>query len=147
MICKIISRYRVVYEGVAEYVSIPTISGEVGILENHIRMYSKLDDGIIRVRTAEGELEFTSTGGILQVLPKEIRILVDSSENVDDIDEARAQQAYQRAKDAVAEAAAKKDTSEFAKASHSLRKSQLRLSAVRRRARLHSGFKKIDPLK
>ena len=93
---RIYSRYHVVFEGEADFASIPTRMGEVGILENHIRMYSKLENGIIRLRNGSNEQEFTCTGGIMEVLPKEIRILVDSAENVEMIDEARAAEAVHR---------------------------------------------------
>lgn len=131
---KIYSRYHVVFEGEAEFAAIPTKNGEVGILENHIRLYSKLDDGIIRLKIGRKTEEFTCTGGILEVLPKEVRILVDSSENVEEIDETRAAEAVQKAQAAVKEARESRNASEFTRASYLLRKSRLRLSAAKRRA-------------
>lgn len=137
---RIYSRYHVVFEGEADFASIPTRMGEVGILENHIRMYSKLENGIIRLRNSSNEQEFTCTGGIMEVLPKEIRILVDSAENVEMIDEARAAEAVRRAETAMKEAREQKDDSEFARAYLLLKKSRLRVSAAKRRSALRSGF-------
>ena len=144
---KIYSRYHVVYEGRSDFAAIPTKSGEVGILENHARMYAKLDNGLIRLKREGEELAFTCTGGILETLPNEVRILVDSSENVEEIDAARAADAVRRAEEAMTQAREHHDSSEFARASALLRRSRLRVNAAKRKANFRIRFSKNDPLK
>ncbi|MHC1770233.1 MAG: ATP synthase F1 subunit epsilon [Flexilinea sp.] len=129
--CLIFSRYNVVYDGEADMVTIPSINGQLGILPHHISMYTKLTDGIITVKLGGVSTDFTATGGFVQVLPGTIRILADSSENVEGIDVQRAEAARSRAADAMKRAPSK-DSMEFVKALMLWKKSNLRVKAGRR---------------
>ena len=132
MHCQIVSRYNIVYDGPADMVLLPSLNGQLGILRNHVRMYTKLTNGIITVRLGDEEMDFTSTGGIVEVKPDEVRILVDSSENVEEIDLDRAELARKNAEEAMKNAPSKSST-EFMRAWMVMKKANLRISAGQRR--------------
>jgi len=129
--CEIVSQDRMVFEGDADIVIVPGISGQMGILPNHAPLLAVLDFGVIRVRYQGSEEFFTVAGGIIEVQPKIITILADVSENVKEIDIARAQAAMKRAEKYLEEGPPP-DTDAYLRMEAALRKSKLRLDAVRR---------------
>ena len=136
--CRLVSRYGIAYDGNADAVMLPTIHGQVGILPHHIRMYTKMTNGIITVKVGDQTKEFTATGGFVQVTTDEIRILADASEVVDEIDLERAEAARNRALEAMKQAPTK-ESPDFLKAMMLFRKSSLRIKAAKR-------FKQKNPV-
>jgi len=129
--CEIVSQDKVVYEGDVDIVIAPSTSGEMGILPNHAPLLATLDFGIIKVRSNEVEDIFTVSGGIIEVQPDIVTILADVAENVLEIDIARAEAAKNRAEKYLSEGPPP-DTDTYLKLDAALRRSKLRLSAVKR---------------
>lgn len=129
--CEIVSQDRMVFEGDVDIVVVPGIEGKMGILPNHAPLLSTLDFGILRVRYGDNEEVFTIAGGILEVQPDIVTILADAAENVMEIDVARAQAAKDRA-ERVLEEGPPPDTDAFLRMDAALRRSNLRIEAVRR---------------
>lgn len=129
--CEIVSQDHMVWEGDADMVVIPGAEGDMGILPNHAPLLSPLRLGIIRVRSHGEEEEFTVAGGIVEVQPEIVIILADSAENVAEIDIARAEAAKRRAEETL-RLGIPRDTDEYLKMEAALRRSNLRLDAVRR---------------
>jgi F-type H+-transporting ATPase subunit epsilon len=128
---EIVSEDRMVYEGMADIVVVPGVAGEMGILPNHAPLISTLNFGILTVR-AQGEEEvFTISGGIVEVQPDIITVLASAAENVQEIDIARAEAARQRAVE-ILEQGPPPDTDSYLALEAALRRSNLRLDAVRR---------------
>ena len=129
--CEIVSQDRMVWEGDADIVVVPGVGGEMGILPNHAPLLSTLKFGILKVRRrAEDEL-FTIAGGVIEVQPDLITVLADSAENVAEIDVSRAEDARKRAEEILKEGPPR-DTDAYLKLEAALRRSNLRLEAVRR---------------
>jgi F-type H+-transporting ATPase subunit epsilon len=120
-----------VWEGDADIVVVPGVAGEMGILPNHAPLLSTLKFGILKVRNKNDEELFTIAGGVIEVQPDLITVLADSAENVAEIDVARAEDARRRAEDILKEGAPT-DTDAYLKLEAALRRSNLRLEAVRR---------------
>ena len=129
--CEIVSQDRMVWEGDADIVVVPGVAGEMGILPNHAPLLSTLKFGILKVRKKDGEEVFTIAGGVIEVQPDLVTVLADSAENVAEIDVARAEDARKRAEDILKEGPPK-DTDAYLKLEAALRRSNLRLDAVRR---------------
>lgn len=129
--CEIVSQDRMVWEGDADVVVVPGVAGEMGILPNHAPLLSTLKFGFLKVRHGSGEDVFTVAGGVIEVQPDLITVLADSAENVEEIDVARAEAARKRAEDLLKEGLPV-DTDSFLKLEAALRRSNLRLDAVRR---------------
>ena len=64
---KIATPEKVVYEDEIKQASIPTTSGEVTILPNHIPLVSVLQAGEIKITDKDGEHDLAVAGGFLEV--------------------------------------------------------------------------------
>jgi F-type H+-transporting ATPase subunit epsilon len=129
--CEIISQDRIVFQGEADMVLLPGTDGEMGILPHHAPLLTTLKYGIIKVRSQEQEIIFTVAGGIAEVQPDVVTILADSAENVEEIDVFRAEEARKRAEESLAKGVPA-DSDRYLIIEAALRKSDLRLDAVRR---------------
>ena len=104
MILKIITQERVVFDGEVDAVYTKSIDGEFGILKGHLPVMSALDIGVTRAVVGNETKAFTTMGGILQFKDEECLILTTLAESGEEIDEARARDALERAAIARAEA-------------------------------------------
>jgi len=129
--CEIVSQDRTIFEGEADIVVLPGREGEMGILPNHAPLLTTLSFGVIRVRLDDKEDVYTVSGGIAEVQPDIVIILADSAENIAEIDENRAEAARERAEKFLAEGPPP-DTDAYLRMEAALRRSKLRLDAVRR---------------
>ena len=128
---EIVSQDRMVFQGEADIIVLPGEMGEMGILPNHAPLLSNLKFGILRVRYQENEEIFTIAGGVVEVQPEIVTVLADAAENVLEIDTARAEAARRRAEEYL-KAGPPPDTDAYLAMEAALRRSNLRLDAVRR---------------
>jgi len=133
-----VSQDRQVFEGDADIVVVPGEAGEMGILPNHAPLLSTLKMGLIKVRYQGQEQEYTVSGGIVEIQPDIITILADAAENVQEIDIARAESARQRAEEYLTKGLPP-GTDEFLAMEAALKRSNLRLEAVRKYRRQQPG--------
>ena len=129
--CEIVSQDRIVFQGDADIVVIPGKAGEMGILPNHSPVLSVLQFGVIRVRSKGEEYFFTVAGGVVEVQPDQVTVLADAAENVAEIDVQRAENARRSAEEALKEGVGQ-DTDTYLRMQSALRRSNLRLEAVRK---------------
>jgi F-type H+-transporting ATPase subunit epsilon len=129
--CEIVSQDRMVFEGDADIVVLPGTDGEMGILPHHAPLLTTLKIGIVKVRYGGKEEIFTVAGGVAEVQPDIVTVLADAAENVEEIDVARAEAARKRAEEILAKGIPT-DTDSYLKMEAALRKSHLRLDAVKR---------------
>jgi len=120
-----------VYEGDVDIVVLPGAAGEMGILPHHAPLLTTLKYGFIKVRQQGSEQVFTVAGGVAEIQPDIVTVLADAAENIEEIDEARAEQARQRAQEILAKGVPA-DTDAYLAIEAALRRSNLRLEAVRR---------------
>ena len=96
------------YSGDAEYLSLRTISGEVGIMAGHTDYLNALGMGEARV-TINGETRRAACiGGMVSVADGRVTVVATTFEWADMIDLARAKNAEQRAREALSAANADK---------------------------------------
>lgn len=97
--CSIVSAEREIFSGMVEMVVATGTIGELGILPGHTPLLSGVKPGPIRLML-EGGIEeiFFASGGYIEVQPTAITILADTAVRADDIDEASALEAQQKAK-------------------------------------------------
>ena len=129
--CEIVSQDRMVFEGDVDIVVLPGTAGEMGILPHHAPLLTTLNYGVIKVRTKGKEEIFTVAGGVAEIQPDIVTVLADAAENVREIDLNRAEAARKRAEE-VLEKGVPADTDTFLAIEAALRRSNLRLDAVRR---------------
>ncbi|MEE8306012.1 MAG: F0F1 ATP synthase subunit epsilon [Gammaproteobacteria bacterium] len=97
----IVSAEGEIFSGEAQMVFAPAQMGEVGIAPRHAPLLTHLKPGEIRVQTETEEKFFYVTGGILEVQPHLVTVLADSALHADELDEAAALEARERAKEAL----------------------------------------------
>ncbi|HET6924441.1 MAG TPA: ATP synthase F1 subunit epsilon [Candidatus Saccharimonadales bacterium] len=90
-------------------VILPTLDGEIGVLEDHMPLVSVATNGAIAVRRNAKDTDrereyFATNGGVIEVSDNTLRVLVDEADHADDINEAEAEAAMERAKSMQAEA-------------------------------------------
>jgi F-type H+-transporting ATPase subunit epsilon len=129
--CEIVSQDRMVFEGDVDIVVLPGAAGEMGILPHHAPILTTLKYGVIKVRRQGNEELFTVAGGVAEVQPEIVTVLADAAENIEEIDVTRAEQARQRAQEMLAKGVPA-DSDAYLAIEAALRRSNLRLDAVRR---------------
>jgi F-type H+-transporting ATPase subunit epsilon len=90
-------------------VILPTLDGEIGVLQDHMPLFSVATTGSIAVRLQPRDSDtqreyFACSGGAIEVSNNNLRVLVDEADNADDINESEAQKALERAQQMKAEA-------------------------------------------
>ena len=130
--CEIVSQDRTVFQGDVDIVILPGVAGEMGVLPHHAPTLTILKYGVIKIRRQGKEELFAVAGGMAEVQPDVVTILADAAENIQDIDITRAQAARKRAEDALAGLRPEEDHDAYLRMEAALRRSNLRLDAVRR---------------
>lgn len=127
----IVTAEGVTYSDQVSVVVAPGVEGELGILPNHTPLLTILQPGELRiVKDGEDDTLIALGGGFLEVMKNRVVILADTAERADDIDESRAEDAVNRAREQLDNRTADMD---LERALASLRRSQTRLKVVRRR--------------
>ncbi len=129
--CEIVSQDRMVFEGDVDIVVLPGSAGEMGILPHHAPLLTTLKYGFIKVRQQGKEEVFAVAGGVAEVQPQIVTVLADAAENIEEIDETRAEQARERAQEMLAKGVPA-DSDAYLAIEAALRRSNLRLDAVKR---------------
>jgi len=129
--CDIVTQDKLLYSGEVDAVIAPSTEGEIGILQDHTPLLTTLDIGVLRVRKAEEEEVFTIAGGVLEVSGNIVTVLADVGERLEEIDLERAREAKERAETLLREGPAL-GTDAYLQIQAALRRSQLRMDAVRR---------------
>lgn len=129
--CEIVSQDRIVFQGDVDIVVLPGAAGEMGILPHHSPILSVLQYGVIRVRSEGEDQFFTVAGGVAEVQPDQVTVLADAAENVEEIDVQRAADARLRA-ESLLKSEVSQDTDSYLQIQAALKRSNLRIDAVRR---------------
>ena len=85
------------YSEDVEMVTLTGVQGEMGILPQHIPLMTKMVPGELVVRKGGRDLFVAVGGGLVQVTGTRVNILTDMAVAADKIDEAKAEEARQRA--------------------------------------------------
>lgn len=119
-----------IFSGSASIVFAPAEMGEIGIMPRHAPLLTRLKPGNLRIRDEnDDEEQVFVSGGLLEVQPHLITVMADTAERAQDIDEAEAEKAKERAEQAVSEAGEEVD---MARAQRELTEAAARLEMVKR---------------
>ena len=126
----VVSAEQSIYSGEAEFVALPGEAGELGIYPQHTPLITRIKPGSVRIKPpgAEEELIFVA-GGILEIQPKVVTVLADTAIRGKDLDEAKANEAIQRAREAMLNS---QDKLKFAVAQSELAVSLAQIAAIRK---------------
>lgn len=116
---------------------IPTVDGPIGVFPGHEPLVTLAGNGVIEIRhqkqDPDSAVEFFATyGGVVEISPDRVRILVDEADTADEIIEEEAKKAYEEAKVMHDNA---KDSIELDKAKAELERHavRIRVAGLRRR--------------
>lgn len=82
---EIVTPEKKVFSDTVEAVTVPTTSGEVGILTNHAPLISSLKPGILSYTKAGAAEKMVISGGFIEVSGNNVSILADVAETADEI--------------------------------------------------------------
>ncbi|HEX4774431.1 MAG TPA: ATP synthase F1 subunit epsilon [Candidatus Saccharimonadales bacterium] len=90
-------------------VVLPTLDGQIGVLQDHMPLVSVATTGVVMVRRGPRDPDtacefFAINGGAIEVANNNLRVLVDEADHADEINEAEAKAALERAQKMQAEA-------------------------------------------
>jgi len=125
----VVSAEEKVFSGLAEFVSVPGESGELGILPGHAPLISRIKPGAVAIKVPgqeAAEVVFVN-GGILEVQPNGVTVLADTAIRGTDLDEAKAAEAKRLAEESMANQAAGLD---YAKAQAELAEAIAQLATI-----------------
>lgn len=101
--CDIVSAEQEIFSGLVEMVVAPGTEDPLGIVYGHAPLLTGIEPGPIRVVKQGGQEEiFYVSGGYLEVQPYHVTVLADTALRADDMDEAAALEAQEKAKKALA---------------------------------------------
>lgn len=124
----IVSAEAAIFSGLAERIVANGAIGELGIYPFHTPLLTSLKPGSLRVVKDDGNEEiFYISGGILEVQPHVITILADTAVRADELDEAAALEAKERAEQILNDKQAELD---YAKATAELAQAMAQLHAI-----------------
>ena len=124
----IVSAEGQIFSGEANSVFAPGSQGELGIWPRHAPLLTTLKAGEVRIQV-EGQAEqvFYVGGGVMEVQPHQVSVLADTAARAQDLDEAAAVAARQRAEEAVR---GRTDKVEIAEAQAELMRAVAQLKAI-----------------
>ena len=100
----VVSAEEEIFSGLAEIVSLPGESGDLGILPGHAPLLTRIRPGTVRIKVpnkTEEEVIFVA-GGMLEVQPNLVTVMADTAIRGKDLDEAKAMEAKKRAEEMMA---------------------------------------------
>lgn len=132
---KIATPEKVVYKDFVDQITLPTTTGEITVLPNHIPLISVLKPGEIRILKDNEEIPLAVSGGFIEIQAEKVVILADTAEKALDIDIERAEAARQRAQEVMKEK--KLDAQDYAGMAAQIEKEMARLKVGKK-------YKKIN---
>lgn len=126
---EIVTPEATVYSETVEMVTLPAVEGQMGILPHHVRLMTQLVPGELIVRK-DGHEEYLAVGeGLVEVTHEHVSIVTNMAISIENIDEAVAEEARQRA---AARRREKLSSEEVASVNASLARSLAQLHVKRR---------------
>lgn len=131
ILLEVVTPDRLVFSEPVEFFSVKGLAGELGILPGHIPLFTGFNPGLLTYKQNGVEKVVTVMGGFLNVQPDKATVLADAAERGDEIDEARARLAKERAEIALAKQHVASDEAALSRALVRLRAVELLSRSIR----------------
>lgn len=128
LLLRIITPDRVFYENDVKMVEFNTTEGEIGVLPGHVPLTVIVKPGILDITETEGDRVAALHSGFAEILPDRVTILAEIIEWREEIDEARAEAARERAEERLR---SKTPETDVARAETALQRALARMEALR----------------
>ena len=127
---EIVTPEGTIYSENVEMVTLPAVAGQIGVYPQHVRLMTQMVPGEMIVRK-EGRDNYLAVGeGLVEVTSDRVAIVTDMAITAGNIDEAKAEEARQRAEARLRE---KVSAEELASVNAALARSLAQLQVKRRR--------------
>jgi F-type H+-transporting ATPase subunit epsilon len=94
----IVTPDAIVYSQEVQMVTLPAIEGQIGVLPGHVPLLTQMVPGELIVRDGNGQESFLAVGGgLVEVTGGRVAVITDMAVAADNIDEAKVEEARQRA--------------------------------------------------
>ncbi|MBO8157982.1 F0F1 ATP synthase subunit epsilon [Thermosyntropha sp.] len=125
---EIITPEEILLREEVQFLVVPETQGELGVLKNHAPMIAALNIGVLRYTDADGQIRKVAiSGGFMEVIYNEARVLAETAELGNEIDVLRAQEALKRAKRRLEQ---RDENIDFVRAQKALQRAIARLKAA-----------------
>ncbi len=124
----IVTPEKQVMSDTVDIVTVPTLSGEAGILPNHAPLISALKPGVLSFTKNGAVQKLAVSGGFVEVGVNTVSVLVETAETADEINAEQARAEKEEAEKALA--AAKDSLEEMQPVVEKLERAQARLQLV-----------------
>ena len=122
---------KVALRGRADFVVLPALEGEMGVLPGHMPFLVQLKPGEVRVTEGAKITRFAVSGGFAEIKDDRVSLFAETAEMAEQIDAERARQALEKAK---AETVKRDmDPMQLAAAEAAIRRAQVRLRVALRK--------------
>jgi len=126
---EIVTPDAIVFSEDVEMVTLPSVEGELGIFPQHVALMTQLVPGAIVVRRGGSDQLLAVGAGLIDITARRVSVLTDMAVAADKIDEAKVEEARQRAEARLKE---KISAEEVASVNASLARSLAQLRVKRR---------------
>ena len=96
---EIITPEKVYVEGLVSYLRAPSLDGLFGVQSRHAPAIIALSIGEIKVTKDGKDSYYATNGGFADIQAESVQLLVETAENITDIDKERAEEAMKRAQE------------------------------------------------
>lgn len=97
LVVNIFSPSRVIVKKSASSITVPSITGEIGILPGHAKMVSEISIGELKI-DGDASQRFFVSGGYVDVKEDNVKVMVEVVERPEEISVERAKKSLERAK-------------------------------------------------
>lgn len=127
---RVITPDQIVCDRTAQEVILPSGSGQLGILTDHVPLLTNLDIGVMRIRDKNEWQMIAVMGGFAEVENNEVKVLVNSAELGTEINKETAQQELNQAEMVLNQANSSGDRRQIMKANQQYKKARARRQAA-----------------
>ncbi len=127
---RVITPDQIVCDQTTDEVILPSGTGQLGILTDHVPLLTNLDIGVLRIRENKDWKSIAVMGGFAEVEDNEVKVLVNGAELGAEIDKETAQADFDKAQTELNEANSTGDRAKIMKANKNYKKARARLQAV-----------------
>lgn len=101
---EVVTPERIALSEEVQFLVIPAMEGELGILRNHAPIVAGLKIGVLRYTMPNGDIHYMAfSGGLMEVIDNEAKVLAETAEHGREVDLLRARAAKERAERRLAE--------------------------------------------
>ena len=142
---RLVTPNRVLLDEEAVSISLPTTEGEITVLTDHVPLATLLAPGLVRLVRPKGEAgEVAVSGGFIRVgKDGNVYVLADTAEQGEELDLSVIEQAKERARQVMSQAARQDDVS-FAAAAAALERELARYRLARKQGARHRPSGQIE---